>query len=111
MPTEPRNDDLVMSLVEQALAQAVEHPEAYLRGAKSGYYSLPPEVRHASPTEGEIDCFTMDLEERPSRSGCGKALTAMEAQAVARQPKEFEVAGSANFFAIPVEACIVIGSA
>lgn len=60
MPTEPRNDDLVMGLVEQALSQAAEHREAYLRSACSKDPGLFEQVWNYVKWEERMNGFLLN---------------------------------------------------
>jgi eukaryotic-like serine/threonine-protein kinase len=68
MPTEPRNDDLVMSLVEQALGQAAEHREAYLRSACSKDPALFEQVWNYVKWEERMSGFLLNPLYPPPRN-------------------------------------------
>src|SRR5215467_7124341 len=68
MPTEPRNDDLVMSLVEQALGQAAEHREAYLRSACSRDPGLFEQVWNYVKWEERMSGFLLNPLYPPPRN-------------------------------------------
>ncbi len=68
MSTEPRNDELVMSLVEQALAQAAEHREAYLRSACSKDPHLFEHVWNYVRWEERMDGFLLNPLYSPPRT-------------------------------------------
>ena len=60
MATESENDEIVMALVEEALAQPAEHREAYLRSACSQNPHLFEQVWSYVRWEERMDGFLLD---------------------------------------------------